>query len=158
MAIFSGNIIEAYYANSENDAVEVIYKQGNKAINHYIKVDFNNQDFKDLIAEYDTDKIAGSTIARNRNYARQLSEMVDMGIRAKTDKKDKVRATIDDFIDSLLDYKSANQQSAEMLFALKVKLFEHEKVKSCTDKDIKSGIRSAKNPIEAIKLFDKING
>ena len=34
MAIFSGNIIEAYYANSENDAVEVIYKQGNKAINH----------------------------------------------------------------------------------------------------------------------------
>tara|TARA_B100000073_G_scaffold318134_1_gene296030 strand:+ start:575 stop:1051 length:477 start_codon:yes stop_codon:yes gene_type:complete len=158
MAIFSGNIIEAYYANSENDAVEVIYKQGNKAINHYIKVDFNNQDFKDLIAEYDTDKIAGSTIARNRNYARQLSEMVDMGIRAKTDKKDKVRATIDDFIDSLLDYKSANQQSAEMLFALKVKLFEHEKVKSCTDKELKSSLRSAKNPIEAIKLFDKING
>ena len=158
MAIFSGNIIEAYYANSENDAVEVIYKQGNKAINHYIKVDFNNQDFKDLIAEYDTDKIAGSTIARNRNYARQLSEMVDMGIRAKTDKKDKVRATIDDFIDSLLDYKSANQQSAEMLFALKVKLFEHEKVKSCTDKELKSSLRSAKNPITAIKIFDKING
>lgn len=110
MAIFSGNIIEAYYANAENDAVEVIYKQGNKAINHYLKVDFNNQDFKDLIAEYDTDKIAGSTIARNRNYARQLSEMVDMGIRAKTDKKDKVKVTIDDFIDSIIDYKSANQQ------------------------------------------------
>lgn len=158
MAIFSGNIIEAYYANSENDAVEVIYKQGNKAINHYIKVDFNNQDFKDLIAEYDTDKIAGSTIARNRNYARQLSEMVDMGIRAKTDKNDKVKVTIDDFIDSIIDYKSANQQSAEMLFALKVKLFEHEKVKSCTDKELKSSLRSAKNPITAIKIFDKING
>jgi|TARA_B100001093_G_C26627916_1_gene927558 hypothetical protein len=158
MAIFSGNIIEAYYANAENDAVEVIYKQGNKAINHYLKVDFNNQDFKDLIAEYDTDKIAGSTIARNRNYARQLSEMVDMGIRAKTDKKDKVKVTIDDFIDSIIDYKSANQQSAEMLFALKVKLFEHEKVKSCTDKELKSSLRTAKNPITAIKIFDKING
>ena len=158
MAIFSGNIIEAYYANSENDAVEVIYKQGNKAINHYIRVDYNNQDFKDLIAEYDTDKIAGSTIARNRNYARQLSELVDAGIRAKTDKKEKVKVSVDDFIDSIIDFKSGDKQSAETLFAMKVKLFEHEKVKSCTDKDIKSGIRSAKNPIEAIKLFDKING
>ena len=87
MAIFSGKIIEAYYSNSENDTVEVIYKDGEQAINHYLKVDFNDQDFKDLIKEYDTDKIAGSTIARNRNYARQLSEMVDAGIRAKTDKK-----------------------------------------------------------------------
>lgn len=81
-----------------------------------------------------------------------------MGIRAKTDKKDKVKVTIDDFIDSIIDYKSANQQSAEMLFALKVKLFEHEKVKSCTDKELKSSLRTAKNPITAIKIFDKING
>ena len=36
MAIFSGKIIEAYYANSENDTVEVIYKDGEKAINHYL--------------------------------------------------------------------------------------------------------------------------
>tara|TARA_B100000927_G_scaffold179270_1_gene144383 strand:+ start:51 stop:527 length:477 start_codon:yes stop_codon:yes gene_type:complete len=158
MAIFSGKIIEAYYANSENDTVEVIYKDGEKAINHYLKVDFNNQDFKDLIEEYDTDRIAGSTIARNRNYARQISELVDAGIKSKTDTKDKVRVSIDDFIDGIINFNNSDKQSAEILFALKVKLFEHEKVKSCTDKDIKSGIRSAKNPIIAIKLFDKING
>ena len=49
MAIFSGNIIEAYYANSDNDTIEVIYKQGEKAINHFLRVDYKNQDFKDLI-------------------------------------------------------------------------------------------------------------
>ena len=124
MAVFSGKIIEAYYANSENDCVEVIYKQGEKAINHFLKVDFNNQDFKDLIEEYDTDKIAGSTIARNRNYARQLSELVDAGIKSKTDTNEKVRVTIDDFIDSLINFKSADKSSAEILFALKVKLFD----------------------------------
>ena len=80
MAIFSGNIIEAYYANSDNDTIEVIYKQGEQAINHFLKVDYNDQDFKDLIEEYDTDKIAASTIARNRQYAKQLSDMVDQGI------------------------------------------------------------------------------
>src|SRR5210317_2200982 len=99
MAIFSGNIIEAYYANSDNDTIEVIYKQGEKAINHFLRVDYNNQDFKDLIKEYDTDKIAGSTIARNRNYARQLSELVNAGIQSRTDKTEKVKVTIDDFID-----------------------------------------------------------
>ena len=158
MAIFSGNIIEAHYANEKNDTVEVIYKQGEKAINHYLKVDFNNQDFKDLIAEYDTDKIAGSTIARNRNYARQLSELVDAGIKSKTDTNEKVRVTIDDFIDSLINFKSADKQSAEILFALKVKVFENDKVKSCNDKDLKSSLRSAKTPVDLISIFKKING
>ena len=31
MAIFSGKIIEAYFANSENDTIEVIYNDGDKA-------------------------------------------------------------------------------------------------------------------------------
>ena len=158
MAIFSGNIIEAYYANSDNDTIEVIYKQGEKAINHFLKVDYNNQDFKDLIAEYDTDRIAGSTIARNRNYARQLSEMVDAGIRAKTDTKEKVKVSVDDFIDSIINFKSGDKQSAETLFALKVKIFENDKVKSCTDKDLKSSLRAAKSPVDIISLFKKING
>ena len=158
MAILSGNIIEAYYANENNDTVEVIYKQGEQAINHFLKVDYKDQDFKDLIAEYDTDKIAGSTIARNRNYARQLSEMVDAGIRAKTDSKEKVKVSVDDFIDSIINFKSGDKQSAETLFALKVKIFENDKVKSCTDKDLKSSLRAAKSPVDIISLFKKING
>ena len=158
MAIFSGNIIEAYYANSDNDTIEVIYKQGEKAINHFLKVDYNNQDFKDLIAEYDTDRIAGSTIARNRNYARQLSELVNAGIQSRTDKNEKVKVTMDDFIDTIINFDNKNEQCNEILFALKVKLFENDIVKNSTDKDTKSLLRSAKTPVEAIKLFDKLNG
>ena len=61
----------------------------------------------------------------------------------------KLRVTIDDFIDSLINFKSnEDKSSAEILFALKVKLFENEKVKSCTDKDLKSGIRPPKHPVE----------
>ena len=158
MAIFSGNIIEAYYANSDNDTIEVIYKQGEQAINHFLKVDYNDQDFKDLIAEYDTDKIAGSTIARNRNYARQLSELVNAGIQSRTDKNEKVKVTIDDFIDSIINFDNKNEQCNEILFALKVKLFENDIVKNSTDKDTKSLLRASKTPVEAIKLFDKLNG
>ena len=42
MAIFSGKIIEAYYANPDNDTVEVIYKEGNKALPCYVPVDNEN--------------------------------------------------------------------------------------------------------------------
>ena len=156
MAVFSGKIIEAYYANSDNDCVEVIYKQDDKAINHYLKVDFNNQDFKDLIEEYDTDKIAASTIARNRQYAKQLSDMVDQGIKSKTDVKQRV--SVEEYIDSMLNFNSSDKQSAETLFALKVKIFEQDKVKSCNDKDLKSSLRSAKTPVDLISIFKKING
>ncbi len=156
MAIFSGKIIEAYYSNSENDTVEVIYKQGEQAINHYLKVDFKNQDFKDLIEEYDTDKIAASTIARNRQYAKQLSDMIDQGIKSKTDVKQRV--SVEEYIDSMLNFNSSDKQSAEILFALKVKVFENDKVKSCNDKDLKSSLRSAKTPVDLISIFKKING
>ena len=156
MAIFSGNIIEAYYANSENNTIEVIYKQGEKAINHFLRVDYKNQDFKDLIEEYDTDKIAESTIARNRQYAKQLSDMIDQGIKSKTDVKQRV--SIEEFIDSMLNFNSSDKQSAEILFALKVKVFENDKVKSCNDKDLKSSLRSAKTPVDLISIFKKING
>ena len=156
MAIFSGNIIEAYYANSDNDTIEVIYKQGEQAINHFLKVDYNDQDFKDLIEEYDTDKIAASTIARNRQYAKQLSDMVDQGIKSKTDVKQRV--SVEEYIDSMLNFNSSDKQSAEILFALKVKVFENDKVKSCNDKDLKSSLRSAKTPVDLISIFKKING
>ena len=156
MAIFSGNIIEAYYANSENNTIEVIYKQGEKAINHFLRVDYKNQDFKDLIEEYDTDKIAASTIARNRQYAKQLSDMVDQGIKSKTDVKQRV--SVEEYIDSMINFNSSDKQSAEILFALKVKVFENDKVKSCNDKDLKSSLRSAKTPVDLISIFKKING
>ena len=44
MAIFSGKIIEAYYANSNNDTVEVIYRENDKAVVFYVPVDHENQE------------------------------------------------------------------------------------------------------------------
>ena len=82
--------------------------------------------------------------------------MVDQGIKAKTDVKHKV--SVEEYIDSMLNFNSSDKQSAEILFALKVKVFENDKVKSCNDKDLKSSLRSAKTPVDLISIFKKING
>tara|TARA_B100000900_G_C20341183_1_gene618280 strand:+ start:243 stop:713 length:471 start_codon:yes stop_codon:yes gene_type:complete len=155
MAIFSGKIIEAYFANSENNAVEVIYKDGKKAINHYLKVDFTNQDFKDLIAEYDTDKIAEATIARNRNYAKQISDLVDEGIKSKTDVTKRI--SVDDFVTKIINYDDNDPECKEILFTMKIGLFEIKKVKENSNKDWKAKLRSARTPIDLLAEYKKIN-
>ena len=155
MAIFSGKIIEAYFANSENDAVEVIYEQGKRAINHYLPVDYNNQDFKDLVEEYSTDKIAEATMARNKRYAQQLSDIVDAGIKAKTDLKQRV--SVEDFVKCILDFDPNDAQCKEMLFTIKVEIFETEKVKSSSDKEKKSKLRSAQTPLELLVAYNNFD-
>lgn len=155
MAIFNGKIIEAYFTNAENTAVEVIYKDGDKAICHYLPVDYNLPDFKDLIEEYSTDKISEATIARNRNYARQLSDIVDEGIASKTEIKQKI--SVSEFVSKLLDYDDTDDQSKEIFFTMKLQAFELAPVKQSTDKDAKSQLRSAKNPIQLIKCLERFN-
>lgn len=155
MAIFSGKIIEAYFANSENDAVEIIYEDGKRAINHFLPVDYNNPDFKDLIEEYDTDKIAEATISRNRRYAQQLSDMVDAGIKTKTDLKQRV--SVEDFVKSILNFDPNDPQCKEMLFTTKVEIFETQKVKSSTDKAKKSKLRSAQTPLELLVAYSEFD-
>ena len=122
MAIFSGKIIEAYYTNADNSTVEVIYKEGTQAISYYMPVDFTNQDFKELIAEHDTDKIAESTIQRNRNYAKQLSDLVDASIKGKAELKQKV--SVEDFVKKILNFDADDKESQEIFFTMKVEIFE----------------------------------
>jgi len=155
MAIFSGKIIEAYFANSENNTVEVIYNDGKKAVNHYLPVDFNNKDFKDLLEEHDTDKIAEATIARNRRYAQQLSDIVDSGIKAKTDLKQKI--SVEDFTKKILFFDPKDDEANEILFSLKIQVFEIDKIKNCQDNEYKSRLRSAKTPVELLTVYNELD-
>ena len=155
MAIFTGKIIEAYFTNSENDTVEVIYNDGTKAVNHYLKVDFTDDDFKDLVSEYDTDKIAEATIQRNRKYAQQLSDMVDAGIKVKTDVKAQI--SVEELVNKLLVFDSKDEEAKEILFTLKIQVLEQQKVKESTNNELKSRLRSAKTPVELLSVYKELD-
>ena len=58
MAVFSGKIIEAYYTNADSDTIEVIYKEGKKAISFYLPVDYEHPNYHDLIKEYSSEEIS----------------------------------------------------------------------------------------------------
>ena len=154
MAIFSGKIIEAYYANSENDTVEVIYKENDKAVVFYVPVDHENQLYKDLIKEYDSELISQSTLNRNKLYAKQVRDLVFAQKTALTNQKHKTN--IEDFVNILLDFKGDNKEHLDVMFQLKVRIFEQNKIKKSSNKELKSKIRTSKTPLEILYYYKEL--
>ena len=154
MAIFSGKIIEAYYANSENDTVEVIYKENDKAVVFYVPVDHENQLYKDLIKEYDSELISQSTLNRNKLYAKQVRDLVFAQKTALVNQKHKTN--IEDFVNILLDFKGDNKEHLDVMFQLKVRIFEQDKIKKSSNKELKSKIRTSKTPLEILYYYKEL--
>ena len=154
MAIFSGKIIEAYYANPDNDTVEVIYKDGNKASNCYVPVDHENNLYKSLIKEYSSELISQSTLNRNSLYVKQIRDLVNAQKSAIVNKTNKTN--IEDFAKSIINFDSKNKFDLDTMFALKVRIFEEQKVKDSKDKELKSKIRTSKSPLDILHYYREL--
>ncbi len=152
MAIFSGKIIEAYYTNTDNDSVEVIYEEGKRAINHYLPMDMGHPDVKALLKEYPLAKIADTTVARNKEAIKQLNRVVEAKVKQKIE--DKPMQNFDSVMDFIINYDS--KKEAEDLFSLKLKIFEKDIVKDFSDNDIKTKIRQAKTPLDVLLAYRDI--
>ena len=152
MAIFSGKIIEAYYTDANNTTIEVIYKEGEKAINHYLSTEMDHPDFKDLIKEYPVTKIADTTISRNKEAYRQLDRVVEAKLKQKVE--DKPMQNFDSVMEFVINYDPKKQ--AEQLFSLKLKIFEKDVIKDSNDNDTKTVIRQAKTPLDVLLAYREI--
>ena len=154
MAIFSGKIIEAYFANSENDTVEVIYRENDKAVVFYVPVDHENQLYKDLVKEYDSELISQSTLNRNKLYAKQVKDLVFAQKTALVNQKHKTN--IEDFVNILIDFKGENKEHLDVMFQLKVRIFEQDLIKKSSNKELKSKIRTSKTPLEILYYYKEL--
>ena len=154
MAIFSGKIIEAYFANSENDTIEVIYNDGDKASNCYVPVDYENELYQNLIKEYSNEQITQSTLSRNKMYAKQIRDLAFAQKTAITNQK--FKTNVEDFVNILLNYNSENKEHLDVMFQLKVRIFEQKHIKENTNKELKSKVRTAKSPLEILYYYKEL--
>ena len=151
MAIFSGKVIEAYYTNSDSDTIEVIYKEGEKAISHYMVVDWDHPDFKDLIKEYSVVDIEKATVARIRKTNEQIKSIVAKNLKNKIKEAD---LGMDNMLNFILNYN--HKTDMEKLFALKIKIFDQDRVKDINNETLKKKIRMATDPIETIRYYHEL--
>ena len=152
MAIFTGKIIEAYYADPEKKAVEIIYQDGRKAINHYLPVDNSHPDFRDLLKEYSQARLSETTIARNKQFLNQLNRVVEGQIKARNNTESTMG--FDDSMEVILNYKQ--KVHAERLFDLKIKIFDKDIVKNFVGNNEKQAIRQASNPLDVLSAYRDI--
>ena len=85
MAIFSGKIIEASYTNEAKDTVEIVYKEGTKAVVYYLQINHSHPDTIDLIKEYSLDKVQETTTAKIKQYNDEIKEANKLDLQKLTD-------------------------------------------------------------------------
>ena len=152
MAIFSGKIIEASYTNEEKNTVEIIYKEGSKAVVYYIQINHNHPDTIDLIKEYSLDKVQETTTAKIKQYNDEIKEANKLDLQKLTDEL-KVKANnFTNWYEFMFHFDKKNASHMNYLFEMKLKLFDEQKVKQMPE-DKKNLIRDSLNPLEIIKCL-----
>ena len=145
------NLITAYFVDNERKNIEVLTTSEDKKItlSTIIPFDENFVSFKALTKFINIDKLHELTHKKNKD-ARELFEKQVIDI-AKRDgligRVDKV--TTDVF--PLLVKAVFEDDNADHLFALKLALFELDKIKNSTNEEFKIKLRKAQTKIEALQ-------
>ena len=157
---FSGKIVEAYYTNPELDTVCVLWADGKMNREYYVNVDEEDHQFQALLKEWSYDSLDECT--RNANE-KVRQEFRDAFHRYATQNNmyghgDGGAGEVEEMqgsLDIIFDFDEENDVHKEVLFKLKLKMFEEDTVKSSKAKKGKTDIRKAKTPIEAIVAYNK---
>ena len=134
--------------------VEVLYNENNNTVSYLIPVDFKNSDFKELMSEIDLEQIEKNTKDKRKIYKQQLKTYLNNVTDAL---KYQAENSDEKFLERLEKFLfEFNEKDDELLFKLKLKMFESTRLKSCNDTEKKSKIRTATTPVQLIKEFENI--
>jgi len=165
MAEFSGKIIDAYYFDEEYTQIEVIYDdtENKKVVSYVIEVDPEHPDYKDLIAEWDEDKLAEATAEYKRQQAAAFAEAIRVSVNEVLDQSKDKLAAIEEEIEvrkkeisgTIYDSILENNEDKDTLFAFKVWALKLDAIKESSN-TTKSKIRKAKSIIEGFIILNKL--
>ena len=165
MAEFSGKVIEAYFSNNDKDTICVMWNNdasGKEVLEEfYIKTDPDNHYFKALLKEVPLEEIEKHTQKRAEVYMQELKRLVKRW--SLSEPKDIDPKSIDKRISSriiqlLCDFDKDDKPLQEIMFRLKLRMFEQDAVKNSKNADGKAMIRKAEEPIEVLMAYAETIG
>ena len=157
--MWSDKVTDFYYCNPESDTVAVLWTDPDEGITreHYIKVDEEDEQWRDFVAEFPYEEINRRSDVRNENFREEFREAfrswaqredVDFVDANSTNKFEDV------IINFLTEFDNTDADQKEQLFKLKLKIFEQDVVKNAGSddkfKNAKTFIRKVDNPIDAL--------
>ena len=155
-AIFSDNIITAYYFNEDYTTIEVLYNIKDKIHSYILEADPNNPDYKALVAEgWDVDKLAKDTEQYKKEQSTDFNNAIQTSVdiilkqtKMSIDPVKSVRDISGDMFNIILEKNT----DKDMLFKFKLWALELDDIKKST-KAVKTKIRKAKSLLEGMSII-----
>ena len=149
-AYLKENFIDAYFIDNERKNIEVLSKSedGKKAISTIIPWDNNNVSFEALKTVMSVDQLHERTHTKKQEERKLFEEQV-MRIAKKEGMvfdETKLDATAYSSIVKLL----FSDKQDDHLFALKLALFEVEKIRDSENTELKTALRQSKTKVDAL--------
>ena len=145
------NFLTAYFIDNERQNIEIqtTTRDKKQVITNIIPFDEEDVKFKALQSVMNVDQLHESTYQKVKNERKLFEETV-----LRIAKKDGIvmdSAKIDTkFYPKVIDALFNDEENADHLFALKLAVFELEKVKDSQEEDLKKQIRQSKSKTEII--------
>ena len=154
MAIPGHEFVRAHFSNNERTIVEAFWTDGEVERVEYIEAKEGDQNWENLLTHISLEKLHEATY-------KQMHDQ-DMAFREDVIKIAKERGLIHD-LTNLNDVETMKlivdfifgpfdpEKDKEKLFMFKLKLFEVDKIKKSSNREIKAKLRKAESLMDAIK-------
>ena len=153
--ITKDNLISAYFIDNERKNIECLLKSDvDKVYTQIIPFDVKNDMYKMLMEIVSLDDIHEVTYEKKKEE-RKIFEKKVKEIAQKEGLIKQIIENVDpDFFKLLFDFLlSDKQEHIDRLFNFKIYIFEQDIVKNSKNESVKTAIRKAKTPLEAMKNY-----
>src|SRR6056300_452194 len=145
------NFLTAYFIDNERKNIEVQTTAEDKksVFTTIIPYEENNPQYQALTKYMNIDQLHESTYQKNKTEQKLFEDsVVDIakrqGLIYDSDKIDSK------FYPKLVEALFANSENVDELFALKLALFDNEKIRDSLNEEAKKNLRQAKNKVDVI--------
>ena len=150
------NFITAHFIDNERKNIEVLLKSEDEtAVNPYIlEYDVDNPTCQELLKLCSLDQLHENTYTKKQEERKVFVNQVKKIAQKEGLIKHIIEEVNPKFISLMMDFLlSDKKEHIDRLFNFKIYLFEQDIVKNCKDQSLKSSIRKAKTPLEALKIY-----
>ena len=172
---FVGKVVEVYYINNELTALEIVYNytvpdDGETVIDggvhenggeelqttyHISPVEPDDARMKALLEEFPWESIDECTRAKLEVDRQVFRDAFHRYAKENNLYQESIEES-QGSLDILFNFDAENAEHKEVLFKLKLKIFEQESVKNSKKRKAKTEIRKAENPVEAIRAYSTL--
>ena len=152
------NYVVAKFIDEDRKNIEILLKDGDITRPHIIEADEDNSDYQDLLKIISLDDLHEQTHNINKAESEAFKEFAlgiakESGLVQQEESLEKVKT-----YPTLVEAMFNNDDNEDDVFALKLALFEVEKIRESKNTALKTKLRKAKSKIEVLRFAFDIVG